>query len=154
MALEVWRPKWGLARGPFRDLEREMDQMFSRFFREWPSPRSVGEARGWAPPVDMVDRKDEVLLRADVPGLEQKDIQVTVEDGMLTIKGERKEDKEVKDEEYYAWERWCGSFARSMTLPPGLETDKIRAVFRNGVLEVHLPKSKEAKGKKIEIKVE
>jgi len=154
MALEVWRPKWGLARRPFREFEREMDEMFDRFFQDWPWPRLTGPARGWAPPIDMLDRKDEVILRADVPGLEQKDIEVSVEDGVLSIKGERKEEKEVKEEKYYACERWAGAFVRSVTLPPGLETEKIKAIFRNGVLEVHLPKSQEAKGKRIEIKVE
>ncbi|MBI2370812.1 MAG: Hsp20/alpha crystallin family protein [Deltaproteobacteria bacterium] len=144
-------------RGPFRELarmEREMEGLFSRFFREWPWPRSADEVRGWAPAVDMVDRKDEVVLRADLPGLEQKDIDVSVEDGLLTIRGERKEEREAKEEDYYCCERWAGSFARSLALPPGVDTEKVKATFKNGVLEVHLRKSKEAKGKKIEIKGE
>lgn len=154
MALEVWRPSWGLARGPFRELEREMEDLMGRFFRDWPGPRAAGEARGWAPSVDMLDRKDEIVVRADLPGLEQKDIEVTVEEGVLTIRGERKAEKEVKEEDYYACERWAGTFTRSLALPRGVEADKIRATFRNGVLEVHLPKTKEAKGKKVEVKVE
>ena len=91
MALETWRPRlttWN----PFRDLarvEREMEEMFGRPLR-W--PWGDGE-RGWAPAVDMVDRKDEIVLRADLPGLDEKDIEVTVQDGALTIRGERKEDK-------------------------------------------------------------
>jgi HSP20 family protein len=141
MAIERWRPKWGLARAPFSEMEREMDEMFDRFFREWPWPRLARAPRAWAPSMDMVNRPDEVVLRADLPGLEQKDVQVTVEDGLLTIKGERKEEKEVKEQDYYACERWAGAFARSIDLPPGLETDKIKATLRNGVLEVHLPKS-------------
>jgi HSP20 family protein len=142
---------------PFRELarvEREMEEMFNRFWREWPWPRMAAEARGWSPAVDMIDRKEEVVLRADLPGLEQKDIEVTAEDGMLTIRGERKEEKEVKEEDYYCCERWAGAFARTLSVPPGVDTEKIRATFRNGVLEIHLPKTKEAKGKKIEIKVE
>ncbi len=154
MALEVWRPRWGLARGPFRELEREMDELFSRFFRDWPWPRLAGGGRGWLPPVDMVDRKDEIVLRADLPGLEQKDVEVTVEEGVLTIRGERKAEREVKEEDYYCCERWAGTFERSVMLPPGVDPDKIRATFRNGVLEVRLPKTREARGKKIEIKVE
>ena len=158
MALEAWRPRWGLMRGgPFREMarmEREMEDVFGRSFREWPWPRLAGEARGWAPAVDMIDRKDEVVLRADLPGLEQKDIEVSVEDGILTVRGERKEEREAKEEDYYCCERWAGTFARSLTLPPGVESEKVKAVFRNGVLEIHLPKTKEAKGKKVEVKVE
>ena len=94
MALELWRPKL-MARSPFRELarlEREMEDMFGRL-PAWP----WGEReRGWAPAVDMVDRKDEIVLRADLPGLDEKDIEVTVQDGMLTIRGERKEETEEK----------------------------------------------------------
>jgi HSP20 family protein len=150
MALELWRPKL-MARSPFRELarlEREMDDMFSRF-PAWP----WGEReRGWAPAVDMIDHKDEFVLRADLPGLDEKDIEVTVEDGTVTIRGERKEETEEKKEDYYYSERSYGVFARALPLPAGVEPDKVRATFKKGVLEVHLPKAKEAKGKKIEIK--
>jgi HSP20 family protein len=150
MALELWRPKL-MARSPFRELarlEREMDDMFSRF-PAWP----WGEReRGWAPAVDMIDHKDEFVLRADLPGLDDKDIEVTVEDGTVTIRGERKEETEEKKEDYYYSERSYGVFARTLPLPAGVEPDKVRATFKKGVLEVHLPKAKEAKGKKIEIK--
>ena len=158
MAIERWRPKPGLRRGgPFRELarmQREMDDLFGRFFGEWPWPRWEGEARGLAPAVDLIDKKDEVVLRADLPGLEQKDIEVNVEDGTLSIRGERKEEKEAKEEDYYVTERWAGAFSRSVALPPGVDPEKIQATFKNGVLEVHLPKTVEAKGKKIEIKVQ
>lgn len=145
MALELWRPR--LMRHPFRDLgrlEREMRDMMG----EWP----WGEERVWGPAVDMIDRKDEILLRADLPGLDEKDIEVTVQDGALTIRGERKEEKEEKKEDYYYCERSYGTFARTLTLPTGVEADKVRATFRQGVLEVHLPKAREAKGRKIEVK--
>lgn len=158
MAVERWRPGWGLMRGgPWREMarmDREMEDLFGRFFREWPWARGAGEIRGWAPAVDMMDRKDEVIIRADLPGLEQKDIEVNVGEGALTIRGQRKGDQEVKEENSYYAERWTGSFARSVALPPGVDAEKIRATFKNGVLEVHLPKTKEAKGKKIEVKVE
>ncbi len=158
MAIERWRPGWGLMRGgPWRGMarmEQEMDDLFGRFSRGWPSLQLAGEGRAWSPSVDMIDRKEELLVRADLPGLEQKDVEVSVEDGMLTIRGERKEEKETKEEDYYCCERWAGAFARSVALPAGIETDKVKANFRNGVLEVHLPKTKEAKAKKIDIKVE
>jgi HSP20 family protein len=154
MAIERWWPRWGLTRGPLAELERGMEDWFGRFGGEWPWPRWTKEMRGWAPAVDLLDRKDEVILRADLPGLEQKDIEVTVEAGMLTIRGERKEEKEEKREDYYYAERWAGSFARSVMLPAGVDADKVKATFKNGVLEVHIPKTKEAKAKKIEVKGE
>ncbi|HSD50117.1 MAG TPA: Hsp20/alpha crystallin family protein [Candidatus Methylomirabilis sp.] len=157
MALERWRPGLGLMRSPFRELsrlEREMEDLFGGLFRGLPFARLSGMARGLAPAVDMLDRKDEVVLRADLPGLEQKDIDVTVEEGVLTIRGERKGEREVKEEDYYCCERWAGGFERSLTLPAGVSAEKIKATFKNGVLEVHLPKVEKAKGKRIEIKVE
>jgi len=150
MALELWRPKL-MARTPFREfarLEREMEEMFGRI-PSW--PWGEGE-RGWAPAVDMVDRKDEILLRADLPGFTEKDVEVTVQDSMLTIKGERKAETEEKKDDYYCCERTFGAFTRSLTLPAGVDADKVKATFKNGVLEVRLPKAPEAKGKKIEVK--
>jgi HSP20 family protein len=155
MALELWRPRWGLARrGPWADfarMEREMEDLFQRFFGD-AGTRWRGEARVWAPEVDMVDRQDEIVIRADLPGLEQKDLEVSVQEGVLTIRGERKEEREEKQEDYYCAERRAGSFARTLTLPAGVEAEKVRATFKNGVLEVHLPKTPKAQEKKIEIK--
>ena len=150
MALETWRPRL-MAWSPFRELarvERDMEDMFGRL-PQWP----WGEReRGWAPAVDMIDHKEEIVLRADLPGLEDKDIEVTVQDGALTIRGERKEEKEEKKEDYYYSERCYGAFTRTLMLPAGVESDKVKATFSKGVLEIHLPKAKEAKGRKIEVK--
>ncbi len=151
MALELWRPR--LMRSPFREMarmQREMEEMFDRFFPGWLWERE--RERAWAPAVDMIDRKDEIVLRADLPGLEQKDIEVTVQDGMVTIRGERKEEKEEKAEDYYYCERSFGAFARTLPLPSGVDAERVTATFKNGVLEVHVPKAKEAKGRKVEIK--
>jgi len=153
MAIEVGRPRFGLMRGPFRELARlqqEMEEMFDRLWPGWPWGE-LGAA--WVPPVDMVDRKDEILLRADLPGLSEKDIEVTVQDNILTICGERREEREKK-EDYYCCERSLGAFSRSLMLPTGVETDKVKATFKNGVLEIRLPKAKEAKARKIEIRAE
>ena len=92
------------------------------------------------------------MLRADLPGVEEKDIEVTVQDGSLTIRGERKEEKEEKKDNYYFSERSYGAFTRTLTLPAGVERDKVKATFTKGVLEVHLPKAKEATGTKVEVK--
>ena len=149
MAIERWRPGGMARRGnePFRAFE----DMVSRMFDDW-MPRFGGESRGWSPALDMVDKKDEIVLRADLPGLEQKDIKVNVENGSLTIHGCREEEREAKEEDYYCCERWAGTFSRSMTLPPGTDQDKIKATFKNGVLEVHVPKSLQSIGKSIEVK--
>jgi len=152
MALELWRPRGGLARSSFRGLAREMDDLFDRFFRDWPWSRFTGEGRGWAPAVDMVDRPDEIVVRADVPGLSEKDIDVTVDSGILTIRGERKDEWEAKEDDYYASERWVGSFSRSLSLPSGVDPDRIKATLKHGVLEVRIPKTKQAAGKRVEIK--
>jgi HSP20 family protein len=151
MAMDPWRSRSGLARRspePFRTF----DDLVSRMFDDWMSPRVAGEARGWSPAVDMIDRKDEIVLRADLPGLEQKDIQVNVENGMLTIRGTREGEREAKEEDYYCCERWAGSFSRTMALPPGIDPDKIKATFKNGVLEVHVPKSTQSASKSIEVR--
>jgi HSP20 family protein len=150
MALERWRPR-GLARSPFRELAREMEETFGRFFPAW------SEERGgypWTPAVDMADEKDAIVVKVDLPGLDQKDIEVTVQDGTLTIRGERKEEKEEKKDNYYCSERSYGAFLRSLPLPQGVEADQVKATFKKGVLEVRLPKAKEAKGKTVEIKAE
>ncbi len=153
MALELWRPRSELARSPFRRLERlehEMEEMFTRAFGAF--PWRVERDEGWMPAIDLVDKNDELIVRADLPGLEEKDIEVTVQDGTLTIRGERKEEKKEKGEEVYRSERWIGACYRGLPLPSGVDADKVKATFKNGVLEVHLPKTTESKAKKIEVK--
>ncbi len=151
------RSRWGLARGPFRErgrMEREIENVCGRFFRERPWLQLTGVSSGVAPAMAMLDRKEEVVLRADLPGLEQRDIEVTVDRRVLNIRGERKEKGEASEEAYGSRERWAGIFARSLTLPANVDVNKVSTTFQDGVLEVHLPKTKEARGKMIEIKVE
>jgi HSP20 family protein len=153
MALEIWRPRDAM-RHPFRELvrmEREMEDMFGQLM---PSLKWAGGERGWMPAVDMVDAKDEFVVKADLPGIDEKNVEVTVQDGALTIRGHRKEEKEEKKEDYYYSERSYGAFVRTLPLPSGVDADKVKATFKKGVLEIHLPKAKEAKGKTIEIKPE
>ena len=156
MALQLWRPWRGFARtgSPMNDLrrmERQMEDMFERFATDNPSALGA-EGRTWAPALDVVDRKDEVLVRADLPGLEQKDVHVELQDHTLLLRGERMQEREEKEGDYYCCERWEGRFDRAIPLPAEVDTDKINATFKNGVLEVHLPKTDEARGKKIEIR--
>jgi HSP20 family protein len=101
----------------------------------------------------MVDRKNELLFRADLPGLDRKEIQLSVENGILTLQGSRQHEKEDKEDDFYAMERWCGAFSRSIALPQGVDAEQIEASFKNGVVEIRIPKSKESKGKRINIRV-
>ena len=155
MAIEVWKPRGGLQRTPFPEMtrmEREMGDVFGRLFSGWPWYRREAETLAWSPAMDVIDRKDEYVLRADLPGLTEKDIEVSVQNGNLSLRGERTEEKEAKEGEEYYRERWSGSFSRTISLPTGVNAEKINASFKNGVLEVHLPKTKQAEGKRIEIK--
>ncbi len=154
---ERWRPGRGMTRrtnegeraASLNPFDRQMEDFLDRYMRGFGTPW-LDEARG--PALDVIDRRDEVVLRADLPGLEQKDVEIEVQDNRLTLRGERAEEREEKEGDYYWSERWSGAFARSIELPPQVDPDKVDATFKKGVLEVHLPKRKEARGKKIEIR--
>lgn len=139
---------------PFRELERmrrEMDRLWDSFFE----PRRKGEEIGeWLPSLDVAETKNEIVVKAEIPGLDPKDIDISLTNEMLTIKGEKKQEKEEKEENYHLIERSYGSFTRSIRLPKEVQSDKISASYKNGVLKVTLPKSEEAKKKEVKIKVE
>jgi HSP20 family protein len=113
----------------------------------------VGATDGFIPPMDVTVLKDHVLVKADLPGLRKEDVTVTLEDGYLTIRGEKKGETETKDAHSFHRERVFGSFTRSFEVPVAVDAKRIEATFKDGVLEVRLPKSEEAKPKQIEIKV-
>jgi HSP20 family protein len=102
----------------------------------------------------VAETKNDVVVKAEVPGMDPKDIDISLSNGVLTIKGEKKQEREEKEENYHLLERSYGSFTRSVQLPGEVQSDKISASYRNGVLKVTLPKSEEAKKKEIKIKVE
>jgi HSP20 family protein len=106
------------------------------------------------PAVDLFEEKDEIVVKAELPGIEKDQIEVNVADHQLTIKGEKKKEEEVKEKDYYRCERSYGSFLRTLELPKDVHADKVKAVFKNGVLEVRLPKTEEAKAKEIKVKIE
>jgi len=147
MELIPWRP-FGRELDTFR---REMDDLFSRVFGEFPLTKRISEE--WAPRVDVSETKDNYIVKAELPGLEVKDVNVSISGNVLTIKGEKKKEEEEKDEHNHYVERYYGSFQRSFQLPAGMKTDKIEANFEKGVLKVTLPKVEEAKKKEIDIKV-
>jgi len=151
--LTVWKPFGELA--PFRDFEwmrRDMDRLWNSFF-ERGTLRSE-EGGEWLPSLDVAETKNEIVVKAEVPGLEPKDIDISLSDGLLTINGEKKQEREEKEENYHLVERSYGSFARSIRLPNEVQSDKINASYKNGVLKIVLPKSEEAKKKEIKIKVQ
>ena len=138
--------------GELSPLRREMDDLWNRFFDETRLPRIF--ARDWLPSVDISETKDNLVVKAELPGLEAKDIDVSISGDVLTIKGEKKKEEEKKDEHFHYCERYVGSFQRSLRLPVGTKGDKVQATFKNGVLNITIPKAEEAKKKQIEIKTE
>jgi HSP20 family protein len=131
-------------------LRHEMDRAFERFFEpRWDEFETAGE---WAPKVDVSETKDEVLVKAEIPGVEQKDINVSLQDQVLTIKGEKHHEKEEKDEKYHRVERSWGAFTRAFRMPVAVAGDKVTATFKDGTLMVTLPKAPEAKGTTIPVK--
>jgi HSP20 family protein len=135
--------------------EEDFDEMLERFERMFgmPSRRTLVETRGWLPALDMIDRKDEIIVRAELPGIKKEDLHVSVTGNTLTIEGERKMEEAVEKEDYYCCERSYGHFYRELTLPVGVERKKITSEFKEGILEIRMPKTEEVKPKEIEIKV-
>lgn len=135
---------------PFRDMARLQDEM-SRLFDE----RLVGspESMGWTPACDVFEDGDEVVIRAALAGVSPKDVDIRFENGVLTLKGERKMEREERKDNYHRVEMSYGSFTRSFALPATVDPEKIRAESKDGVLSIHLPKKAEAKPKAIQVKV-
>jgi HSP20 family protein len=136
---------------PFRDLVTLRDKM-NRLFED----AVRGEEKdlissSWAPAVDIYETENELILAAEVPGVEEKDVEISVEDNTLSIRGERKFQKETKEENYHRIERSYGSFYRSFTLPSYIDQERIHAEHESGVLKVHMPKKPEVKPRKVRI---
>ncbi len=157
MFLEKWQPRHTLLGrwDPLADiaeLRREMDRSFGEFFGWTPSSMAATEAV-WSPLVDIQETKDSILLKAELPGVKQEDIQVSIVGDTLTLKGERKRETEVKEDQYHRIERSYGSFQRSLVLPSVVDPSRVKATYRDGVLEIQLPKKEEAKPKAIKVEV-
>jgi HSP20 family protein len=148
MALVRWDPAREID-----TLQGEMNRLFSSFFE---TPRSGGNgatSRRWIPAMDLVETEDHFVLKADLPGLTESDVNIEVESNVLTIAGERRTEHEAKKDGYYRLERSMGSFSRSLTLPEGIDAEAVTASFDNGVLEVRIPKPAEAKPRRVQIGV-
>lgn len=138
---------------PFRDLQTLRDRMNVLFGDVYPSRGEEKDlvSSAWNPSVDIYEHEGNLVLKAEVPGIDEDDIEVKLEDNTLTLKGERKYENEVKEENYHRVERSYGSFYRSFSLPQNIEVDKIKAETENGILKITMPKKEELKPKKIKI---
>jgi len=134
-------------------LKQEMDRLFNRFFEpEWgESPAALGE---WVPSLDLSETKDAFVVKVEIPGMDPKDIQVSLQENLLTIKGEKKQEKEEKDERHHRVERSYGVFTRTVRLPVAVDGSKVDAKFKNGLLTVTLLKTPGAKGTTVPVKAE
>ena len=147
MAITRWEP--------FREMARMQDEL-NRLFddRVW-RPRGQEElSTGFLPAVDVYEDQEALTVTAELPGVDPKDVDVRVENGLLTLKGERKLEKEEKKDNYLRIERSYGAFMRSFTLPNSVDVDKVKADFKHGVLRLSLPKREESKPKAIKVKVD
>ena len=142
MAIVRWEPVRELS-----NLQTEMNRLFNTFFE----PGNGESVRRWAPAMDLMEAEDHLVLKADLPGLAEDDVQIEIRDNVLTISGERKGEHEEKRNGYYRVERSFGSFARSLTLPEGVDVENIDASFDKGVLEVKIPKPEQRKPRRISI---
>jgi HSP20 family protein len=141
---------------PFRELE-EMSDRLNRMFARPALSRSNGKETliiaDWTPSVDISETEGEYQITAEIPDVKKEDVKVTLEDGVLTIQGERRQEKEEKGKKYHRIERSYGTFVRSFTLPDLIDDEKVKAEFKDGILSLSLPKSEKAKPKAIEVKV-
>jgi HSP20 family protein len=148
MALVRWEPAREL-----NTLQTEMNRLFNTFF-DTPTPAGNGGGlRRWVPAMDLVETEDHFVLKADLPGLEPSEVNIEVDDNVLTVSGERKIEHETKKEGFYRVERASGQFRRSLTLPDGVDPEQIAAEFSHGVLEIRIPKPAERKPRKVQIGV-
>lgn len=146
MALIRWDPSREI-----ESLQQEMNRLFGTFFDI--DAHRTSAPRRWAPPIDLVETDEHFVLRADLPGVSAEDVKVELDDDVLTVSGERESKVEAQSEGVHRIERAAGRFSRSLTLPAGVDADKIEASFDRGVLEVRVPKPETAAPRRVEIKV-
>lgn len=141
---------------PFRDLVSTHDhfnQLFNETFARAFGDQKEVSLRTWVPPVDIRETEDSLVLKAELPGVKPDDVEIRVEDSTLYMKGERKFEKEVKEENFHRVERSYGTFSRSFSLPSSIDSDKVKAEYQNGILTLTMPKREESKPKTIKIGV-
>ena len=147
-----WRNREGKEIVGFR---RELDNLFNRFFEsDFSYPREVLKRGDWYPSVDISEESRAITVKAEIPGIESEDLNVTLDGRRLTIRGEKKQEKEEKEENLHRVERYYGSFTRTVELPAEVDPDKIDASYKKGVLQIVLKKTKESESKRIRVKSE
>jgi HSP20 family protein len=150
--LARWEPFGNLRKrdifNELTDMQQEMNRLFDEFFGD--RRTEVAEGR-WLPSVDVSETETAMVVRAELPGMTHEDIQLNLQDNVLILKGEKKQEKKEEKENYHRVERSYGSFTRSFTLPVGVKPEEVKATFKDGVLEISMPKTEEAKPKKIAI---
>lgn len=138
---------------PFDDLaslRESMDKLFEDFFTHRPGPRTPSVAV-WQPAVEVFDTDHDIVVRAELPGIDPKDVEITVTADVLTIKGQAKQMEEERGKNYFRRELRYGAFSRSLALPGGVQGDQAKATYRNGILEIRVPKSEKAKPKTVKV---
>lgn len=139
---------WARTTGALEPLRIEMEDLFQRFFGQ---PDANGAAGAWAPRVDVEETEKEFIVKADLPGVDPKDVEITLAHGELTLKGEKKCEKETKEKNFHRIERFAGRFYRTIPLPVGTDPDKVTAGSAKGVITVTVPKKPEAQARKVAI---
>ncbi|HEO64040.1 MAG TPA: Hsp20/alpha crystallin family protein [Candidatus Omnitrophica bacterium] len=155
MALIPWRSK-EMWINPFQDLERiqrEMNRLFDSSLMGWQGRGSGLFEDAWSPAVDVYDSKDNIMVKADIPGMNKEDLDVSVYGDTLVIKGEKKQEKESRDKDFVRTERFYGAFQRIISLPAEVDAEKVSAVYKDGVLELVLAKKEESKPKQFKVDV-
>lgn len=133
------------------DFQRDMNRLFNVTLHR---PLKLGNGGAlWAPAIDIVDEKDQIKVKADLPGMKKEDIEINLENDVLTLKGEKKEEKETKEKDFIRSERYYGAFHRAFTLPASVDASKVNASYKDGVLEITLPKKEGAKPKQIKVDI-
>lgn len=152
MTIIKWRPRreWDPF-GDILDLQKEINRLFNLSLARTTRPYVEGE---WAPAINVYKKGDKYILEAELPGLSKNDVNITVLNNVITISGEKKQEKEIKEDDYYCYERSYGKFSRSFELPAEVEPSKVKASFTNGVLKAELPVAESAKPKQIKIEIE
>ena len=143
---------------PFREMEDVVDRfnriLSSRSTLPGDAGKEIMTTADWAPVVDISETNDEYLIKAELPGIEKKDIKVTINEGVLTMHGERKQEKEEKGKRFHRIERSYGSFVRTFSIPDDVDETRVKAEHKDGMMYLHMPKSEKAKPKSIEVKVD
>ncbi|HTX98863.1 MAG TPA: Hsp20/alpha crystallin family protein [Bacteroidota bacterium] len=154
MTLVRWRPAHELPTFPsdVLGMQKEINRMFENFFRGGLEDTDLMTS-SWTPAVDLAETADEYLAKVELPGVDKNGIKITMENNVLTIRGEKSQEKKEKDVNFHRVERFYGSFQRSFELPGTVKNEKIEAEFKDGILTIRMPKAEEAKSKQIDVKV-